>query len=121
MRRLSIPLLLCTLACGDAGPRSGPGTLTATLTSPNGAEGAAVVEIFGEGIGGVAALDGRIFAERRGDTVRVVIVSEPAGALRFSVEVSDTTRRPGGVVVEVADPTDQIRPTVSGYGLEFRR
>lgn len=108
--------------CGDAGPESGPGTLTATVVSPNGAEGAAVVEVFGPGITGVESLDGRAFSERRGDTVRVVVVREDgAGTLRFILSVADTTQHFGGTVLEVAGPDDTLRGSVSTYTLTVGR
>lgn len=108
-------------ACGDAGPESGPGTLTATVRSPNGAEGSAVVTFFGEGIGNVTPLTGRVFDQRRGDTLRVVLVNDEGGELSFAVAVADTTRPPSGLVLEVADADDRLRSTTAGYSLEFRR
>jgi len=113
--------VLAAAACGSEGPISGPGTLTAALVSPNGAEGAALVEFFGQGIGAVSAVDGPLWQRSRGDTVRVFIVSETGGTLRFAVEVADTTRKPKGVVLEVSDPADEVRASLSGYALEFRR
>jgi hypothetical protein len=114
--------MLLAAACGDGGPESGPGTLTATVLSPNGAEGAAVVEVFGPGIGAVGALEGRVFSERRGDTVRVVMVRDgDAGDLRFTLSVADTTEFFGGTVLEVAGPDDALRAGVSSYTLEVRR
>lgn len=114
--------VLLSAACGDTGPESGPGTLTATVVSPNGAEGAAMVEFFGPGIVDVAPLDGRMFSERRGDTVRVVLVRDgDAGDLRFTLTVADTTQLFTGTVLEVAGPDDALRPGVSTYSLEIRR
>ena len=125
-RRVLSPILtgvmLLAAACGDAGPRSGPGILTATVRSPNGAEGAAVVEIFGLGIGDVEALEGRAFSQRRGDTVRVVVVRDDgAGDLRFTLAVADTTQLFTGTVLEVAGPDDALRGAVSAYTVEVRR
>lgn len=115
-------MAVLAVSCGDAGPRSGPGTLTATLVSPHGDEGAAVVEVFGPGITGVASVDGRAFSERRGDTVRVVVVREEgAGVLRFTLSVADTTQLFGGTVLEVAGPDDVLRSAVSTYTLEIVR
>jgi hypothetical protein len=111
LKGLSATVLAALLigACGDAGPESGPGTLTATVHSPNGAEGSAVVTFFGEGIGDLIPVTGRIFHQRRGDTLRVVLVNDESGELSFGVSVADTTRPPTGLVLEVA------------YSLEFRR
>jgi hypothetical protein len=113
--------VVLTGACGDGGPESGPGTLTATVHSPNGAEGSAVVTFFGEGIGNITPLTGRVFDQRRGDTLRVVLVNDEAGELSFAVAVADTTRPPSGLVLEVADAADRLRSATAGYSLEFRR
>ena len=89
MRSRSLTRLACAAAfltlaaCGDAGPESGPGTLTAVLVSPNGDEGAAVIS--------------------------------------FTMALADTTQKPVGLVEQVAGPDDELRATVSGYEVEFRR
>jgi len=127
MRRLAAGLMasgvvLLATACGDAGPKSGPGTLTASVLSPNGAEGSAVVELFGPGMGEVGALEGRVFSEQRGDTIRVVLIrDDDGGDLRFTVAVADTTQPFTGTVLEVAGPDDALRAAVSAYSLEVRR
>jgi hypothetical protein len=46
-------------ACTDAGPVSGPGTVDAILISPNGAEGAALVVLSGDGLGAAVVADAR--------------------------------------------------------------
>ncbi|MEQ9399636.1 MAG: hypothetical protein RJQ04_10780 [Longimicrobiales bacterium] len=109
-------------ACGDEGPISGPGTLTAVVSSPNGSEGAAVVTLIGEGVGAVTALDGWLFEERIADGVRVMVVNDQAGPLRFQVALADTTQRPVGTVEEVAGPDDVLRSlATAGYTVEFIR
>ena len=105
--------------CGDAGPVSAPGILTATVLSPNGAEGAALVTLVGAGIGTIAPREAvRVFSEARGDTVRVVVVNLGGGTLRFSVQVADTTKPPVGTLVEVSGPDDGVRG-LAGYKLEL--
>jgi len=106
-------------ACGDEGPASAPGTLTATVVSPNGAEGAALVTLLGAGMGAVGASEGRVFSEAHGDTVHVVVVNLAGGGLRFTVQVADTTQPPAGILVEVSGPDDRIRG-LAGYRLELR-
>lgn len=119
---LWVGMAVLMAACGDAGPRSGPGTLTATILSPNGDEGAAVVLVFGPGITGVESLDGRAFSQQRGDTLTVVVVREgDAGTLRFALSVADTTRSFAGTIVEVSGPDDMLRMPLSGYRVEIRR
>ncbi|HSW28831.1 MAG TPA: hypothetical protein VLH75_04960 [Longimicrobiales bacterium] len=118
----AIVCLTATLAlgtCGDEGPASAPGTLTATVVSPNGAEGAALVTLLGMGMGAVGPSEGRVFAEAHGDTVHVVVVNLAGGGLRFTVQVADTTKPPTGILVEVSGPDDRIRG-LAGYRLELR-
>lgn len=112
-------LLLALLACGDAGPVSAPGLLTAKVVSPNGAEGAALVTLVGVGVGTIGPTEGRVFSEAHGDTVYVVVVNQTGGTLRFTIQVSDTTRRPAGTLVEVSGTDDRIR-SLAGYTLEIR-
>ena len=69
MRRLGVLLLIGLLAaCSDEGPVAGAGTLTATLTSPAGAEGAAVLTLFGDGLGAITAVGETEVHARTGDS-----------------------------------------------------
>jgi hypothetical protein len=116
---LALALPLGLAGCGDRGPVSAPGVLTARVISPTGAEGAALVTLVGPGIGAVGAAEGRVFSEARGDTVYVVVVNLAGGTLRFTLQVADTTRRPAGTLVEVSGPDDKVRG-LAGYKLEIR-
>jgi hypothetical protein len=108
-------------ACGDEGPEGGPGNLSATLASPNGVEGAALLEIFGPGIQSVSAVKGRLFQHAFGDTVRLAIILDTPGTIRFAVSVADTTRKPTAVVLEVAGGTNALRSGLAGYRVEGLR
>jgi hypothetical protein len=112
-------VLLAATACDDP-PGPGAGVLTATLVSPNGAEGAAHVTLYGPGLGTVGALGARTFSHAFADTLNVVLVLDQPGELRFTVAVADTTRRPSAVVVEVAGGDNQLRADPHRYRLELR-
>lgn len=112
---------LAAVGCADEGPIAGPGTLTARLVSPNGAEGGALLTVFGPGIGEVTPASGELHWQRRGDTLRVLLLDVDGGELGFSVAVDDTTRMPESVVLQVAGPDDVSRADLSGYALELRR
>jgi len=119
--------MLCALAvialgaCSDEGPVSGPGTMTATLLSPNGAEGAAYVLLLGEGIGDVTPLgDTELFSEASAAATQLVLINQTGGELAFEVAVADTTQPPEAVIQEVAGPDDALR-TLTGYTLEIVR
>ena len=107
-------------ACDSDDPAPMPGVLTATLVSPNGAEGSAHVRLFGEGIVEVRPLDARTFSHAQGDTVNVVLVRDQAGDLRFLVALADTTRVPSAAVLEVAGGDDRLRSNLQSYRLELR-
>jgi len=115
---LALSLLV---ACTDQSP-PGPGILTATLKSPNGAEGAALVVLMGPGIGEVTPVgSNQLYSNSSLDEVRIVLINQNNGTLAFRVEVADTTIKPAAIVEEVANPDNLIRSTLDGYQLEFRR
>ena len=115
---LALSLLV---ACADQSP-PGPGILTATLKSPNGAEGAALVVLMGPGIGEVTPVgSNQLYSNSSLDEVRIVLINQNDGTLAFRVEVADTTIKPTATVEEVAGPDNELRSALGGYQLEFRR
>jgi hypothetical protein len=97
------------------------GEYRAVLESPNGAEGAAAIELSGPGIQSVVASTGRIFTQSAGTTTHVVLVQEPAGAMEFRVTMAPGQAPPAARVVEVADGNDQPRASLAGYRVTFGR
>ena len=115
-------LLLVAAACSDQAPVSGPGTMTATLRSPNGTEGAAVLALLGDGVGNVTPVGATEAYVREGDSqLRVVLVNLSGGDLSFRVAVPDTTDPPAFVIEEVAGPDDVLRTDLDAYSVEFSR
>ncbi|HEX2205979.1 MAG TPA: hypothetical protein VHG91_21870 [Longimicrobium sp.] len=112
--------LLALGACDDppADPPT-PGTLTATVVSPHGAEGAVLLELSGEGVGAVTAPAGQRIFTQGTDPVRVLLVLPQPGQARFSVAVADTKEEPEVDFLEVADGANQLRPSLAGYRVEF--
>jgi len=120
--RLAPLTLLFLAACTDAGPVSAAGTLTASLVSPNGPEGAAVVVLFGDGLGPVSTAGGADVYSREGvGSMRVVLIHPTGGEIAFQVAVADTTQPPTFVIQEVAGPDDALRPDLSEYSVEVVR
>lgn len=96
--------------------------MTATLVGPNGAEGAAVVSLLGDGIGVVSAVGDTEVHVKDGDSrMRVVLIDLDGGDLAFQVAVPDTTLPPAVVIHQVAGPDDILRPSLDVYSLEFAR
>lgn len=122
-RLLSTLLAVAALAaCSDEGPVSGPGTLTASLVGPNGAEGAALVVALGEGVGAITAVgDTEVFSEAEMGRSRLVLINQIGGDLIFRVAVADTTVLPTFIVEQVAGPDDALRADLSAYSVEFER
>lgn len=113
--------LLAFAACDGGNPKEPPmpGTLTATLVSPNGGEGAVLLELTGEGVGDVAlASGGHVFVEGTSPK-RVLLVFDEPGTTRFTVEVPDVGDPPAVRFVEVVAPNNQVRASLSGYKVEF--
>ncbi len=128
MLRRALPAVLLAVgaSCADEGPVSGPGTMTATVVSPNGAEGAAVVVLLGDDVGAVSATGAaEVYSFEQGfggsSSTRIVLINQGGGELSFRVAVADTTSPPAFVLEEVAGPDDALRPSLSGYGVEFVR
>lgn len=124
MRRTLLPLLTLVFfaACTDEGPVSGPGTMTATVLSPNGAEGAAVVVLLGDDVGAITSAGGaEVYSYAGNSATQVVLINQAGGDLSFQVAVADTTQPPAFVLEEVAGPDDELRPSLTGYDLEFSR
>lgn len=117
-RTLLLAAALASGACHE-GPAPGPGTLTVSVVSPHGAEGAAVLALHGRGIDGVDGSGAWVRARPgRGDTVVVAVVAEEAGPLSFRLALADTLRRPEVRILQVAGPDDALREALEGYRVE---
>jgi hypothetical protein len=122
MRLMFFAVFLATVACSDQAPVSGPGTMTVTLVGPNGAEGAALVSLLGDGVGEIAGLGNtEAYAETNVDGTRLVLINQLGGDLAFQVAVTDTTDLPAWVVSQVAGPDDGLRADVRAYTLAYSR
>ena len=121
---LILPLLLALSAC-DGGEGTGAalsgGEYIATLESPHGAEGAAILEITGPGVEEVFASSATVFQQPVSGGRRVVLVREPAGPIEFRVRIAPGNELPQVRVVQVVDGNDAVRPSTDGYRVSFTR
>ena len=117
---LCLVLAVSLTSCGDDAEPVGDGvqTLTATLQSPQGAEGAVLVSLTNL-VGSVTPVQGSVVSQRDGAATRILVVAEPAGPLSFAVQVIATNNPPEYEILQVAGPDDALRTDLSGYTLEF--
>ena len=97
---LLVAVALGVGACLDGGPPSGPGIVSATLESPHGDEGAALLTLLSEGVVAVRGVgETAAFAEPGGQSTRVVLLHAEGGDAGLRVgglRPSGAPRRPGG-------------------------
>ena len=121
MRKLFVCITSVILlgSCDSTRP-GGSGTLTAVVTSPNGAEGAAVLDV--EGVVESLSANGNValYTTPLGQATRVILVRTTPGELSMKVSLADVSQTPRITVVEVADGDNKVRPSVSGYQVELR-
>ena len=110
------------LACEDSGPAgpSGPGVINVELVSPGGPEGSAVFEVSGGGgFTSVAATGADVYYDLGADLVRVVVIRDGPGQIRFRLGTGDVGNLPTVTVLQVADGDDQLRSSLAGYEVEL--
>jgi len=110
---------LASAACDSTQP-GGSGTLTTVLVSPNGAEGAAVLDVTGTFDSITAPGDVTVFTTPSANGTRIIVMRLTPGELSMNIAVPNVSRRPTVTVVEVADGDDKLRPSLSGYQVTFR-
>lgn len=122
-RRSLVMVALCMLAstaCDNSTPPNTAGTLTAVLVSPNGAEGAAILDVAGtvESFGADTGIT--VFTTPSATGTRVIVVRMTPGELSVRLALEDVSKPPTVSVVEVADGDDKLRQSLSGYRVELR-
>ncbi len=113
-------LVLAAGACDESGVNE-PHTrdVTVTLVSPNGDEGAAVLELTGTEVLDAVMDGGEVFTFDAGASTRIVAVLAEAGTIRFTIAIGREAAPPQARVIEVAGGDDEARDSVAGYVVEF--
>jgi hypothetical protein len=111
-------LLLALSACDLLGPSSsdGPGFLDIELLSPQGPEGAALFELAGvEGLSGISSQGGWVFHHDQGERLRVVVILNDPGTIRFRVGTASVKKVPKVTILQVSGADDSLRASLSGH------
>ena len=111
---------LAFAGCEGSTRPDGPGTLTAVLVSPNGAEGAAILDVVGQVDSFDGSSDVSVYTTPTANGTRAIVVRLSPGALQMSMRVPDVSNPPAITVVEVAGGDDKLRPSVAGYRVDIR-
>jgi hypothetical protein len=127
-RRRALVLLLAIAAgavrCTGDGPAEPPaavpGTRMLQVDSPNGAEGAALIELDATNVHAVGGDSAMVLVERDGAKLRVAIVRATPGLLRLRVDIADTAAAVTATLLEVAGPQNALRP-LTGYSVSVAR
>lgn len=121
-RAATLAVLAFTLSCAgdDSGPTAPPpvvpGTVTLELVSPNGAEGAAVIDLLAAPVAAVTSGDAVVHAHKNGDRITVVLLRARPGAISAALSVRDTAAALDARIVQVADSANALR-ALTGYSL----
>ena len=116
----SVGVAALAFAACDSTPPNESGTLTAVLVSPNGAEGAAILDVVGDFESITAGNEVSLFTTPSANGMRAIVVRPAAGELSVRIAVDDVSRPPAVSIVEVSDGDDKLRTSLSGYRVEFR-
>jgi hypothetical protein len=112
---------LTLLACsGDPSPVQAGDGPAGHLVSPNGAEGAVVLEFAGA-VDTVAVAGGTAWVRFAGGVTRAALVLDKAGSIRFSLPHAPLGDGPAATVLEVADGSNQLRASTAGYRVDYDR
>jgi hypothetical protein len=118
----TVMLVVTTLASCNDNPTSGdvqqPGVMAATLVSPNGAEGSALLEVGSGTVLDVTPMESYVRVYRvAANPVRVVVLRLEPGDIAFRLTTDDVNRPPELRVVDVGGPDNQLRPSLAGYSV----
>jgi hypothetical protein len=91
------------------------------VTSPNLDDGAAIIEITGPGIRGLAADDGIVFRHESVGALEVVIIRPVPGIITFRLGVDDDRAAFTAHVLQVVDGNNEVRASTAGYAVELDR
>jgi hypothetical protein len=106
---------------GPPPPDPVPGSLVLVVRSPNGAEGAALIDVAAATVAEVTPDSGSVIQVPDGERLRIAIVRNQPGTLSAVLAVSDTAAPLDIRLLQVADAVNGLRPSLAGYTVEVVR
>ena len=91
----------------------------ASVISPNGLEGAVVLELEGTYPSVTAPSGSQVFTHAGDGVTRVVIVLTNPGNIEFTLTLDDVGEEPDVRILEVADGANELRMSLRGYRVTF--
>ncbi|MDH3457522.1 MAG: hypothetical protein OER90_11855 [Gemmatimonadota bacterium] len=113
---LVLVLLASVMGCGTEPLYR---SFDASVISPNGLEGAVVLELEGTFLGVTAPSGSQVFTHASEGVTRVVIVLTNPGNIQFTLTLDDLGEAPDVRIIEVADGANELRVPLRGYRVEF--
>jgi hypothetical protein len=107
-------------ACSGDGPTQELNGAVARLASPNGAEGAAVIEVAAT-VDDVEVVGGEAFLRASNGVTRIAVVLDQPGTIRFGLPRLPRGSGPAATVVQVADGNNELRTDLSAYRVDYER
>lgn len=97
--------------------------LQARLASPNGPEGAVLLDVSTDEVRGVRSVDGEtsVLGRNVGGRSQVAVIRDFPGTIEFEVLALDRPALPEIRVLQVADWENRLRGDVAGYRVEMER
>jgi hypothetical protein len=111
-----LALLLSAISCGTEPLYR---SFDASVISPNGLEGAVVLELEGTFFGVTAPSGSQLFTHASDGVTRVVVVLDNPGNIAFTLTLDDLGEAPDVRIIEVADGANALREPLRGYRVEF--
>ncbi len=120
LRVVVAAVLALTAGSCDSGPTAPiAGEVEFMIVSPNGPEGAALIELRTTEVGLVTSSGARVFTGGTGDNTRILLVRTNPGTLSFRLTVNDVRRPAAASLLEIAGGDNQLRE-LSGYRIETK-
>jgi hypothetical protein len=114
-------IAISAAACsGESSPTQDLTGAIGRVDSPNGAEGAAILE-FAAPVSEIVVAGGTSHVRTIGSVTRAALVLDRPGIIRFSLPAFESANAPAATVLEVAAGNNAIRASVATYRVTYER